>query len=91
MNFFPSFNYHFQLHIWLCSDKLVKLFNVKDRNGIDELDFSPLEGHTYAVNHVEFSKDGSLLATCSQDGCTTLWNPFVIKQYVKNIIIAHFN
>ncbi|CAH0551749.1 unnamed protein product [Brassicogethes aeneus] len=57
-------------------DKLVKLFNVvEENNNIEEVSWSPLEGHTYAINHVEFSKDGNMLASCSLDGCTTLWNP----------------
>ncbi|XP_019872433.2 WD repeat, SAM and U-box domain-containing protein 1 isoform X2 [Aethina tumida] len=57
-------------------DKLVRLFNViEENNNIEETTWSPLEGHTYAINHVEFSKDGTMLASCSLDGCTSLWNP----------------
>uniref|UniRef100_A0A1Y1JZX4 WD repeat, SAM and U-box domain-containing protein 1 n=2 Tax=Photinus pyralis TaxID=7054 RepID=A0A1Y1JZX4_PHOPY len=57
------------------SDKLVKLFKVDENNAIEETDSSPLDGHSYSVNHVEFSKDGSRLATCSLDGCTIIWDP----------------
>ncbi|KAF5304797.1 hypothetical protein FQR65_LT07814 [Abscondita terminalis] len=57
------------------SDKMVKLFNIDENNVIEETSSSPLDAHTYSVNHVEFSKDGSLLATCSLDGCTIIWDP----------------
>ena len=33
-----------------------------------------LSGHTRAVLHCEFSQDGELLATCSADKTTLLWN-----------------
>ncbi|KAL3278537.1 hypothetical protein HHI36_024256 [Cryptolaemus montrouzieri] len=56
-------------------DKSVKLFSLDDTNSIAELSQSPLEGHTYAVNYLDISRDGLKLATCSQDGCTFLWNP----------------
>lgn len=58
----------------------MRLFTVsEENNNIEELDYSPLEGHTYAINHIEFSKDGSMLASCSLDGCTTIWNTSVRK------------
>ncbi|KAK9723454.1 U-box domain [Popillia japonica] len=58
------------------SDKMVRLFTVDPtREGIlEEMDGSPLEGHSYSVNHIEFSKDGLLLASSSLDGWTFLWN-----------------
>ncbi|KAL1513281.1 hypothetical protein ABEB36_002707 [Hypothenemus hampei] len=57
-------------------DKYVRLFKIGDENNnIEELNISPLEGHTYAINYVEFSKDGSKLASSSLDGCTVIWNP----------------
>lgn len=34
-----------------------------------------LLGHTNSVNCVEFSKDGSLIASCSQDQTVRLWSP----------------
>ncbi|KAJ8924304.1 hypothetical protein NQ315_007097 [Exocentrus adspersus] len=56
-------------------DKLVRLFKVgEENNNIEELEYSPLEGHTYAINHVEFSHNGSKIASCSLDGCTTVWD-----------------
>lgn len=56
----------------------MKLFRiVEENNNIEELNCSPLEGHTYSVNHVEFSNDGTMLASCSLDGGTVIWNPEV--------------
>ncbi|KAK9884031.1 hypothetical protein WA026_004964 [Henosepilachna vigintioctopunctata] len=56
-------------------DKTVKLLSLEQDNNLIELLHSPLEGHTYAVNYLDISKDGTKLATCSQDGCTFIWNP----------------
>lgn len=58
---------------------MVRLFTVDPtREGIlEEMDGSPLEGHSYSVNHIEFSKDGLLLASSSLDGWTFLWNSHV--------------
>lgn len=74
------------MQIKICfRDKLVRLFKVgEENNNIEELDYSPLEGHTYAINHVEFSKDGSMLASCSLDGCTNIWNASVKQIINKN-------
>ncbi|XP_018329595.1 WD repeat, SAM and U-box domain-containing protein 1 [Agrilus planipennis] len=59
----------------ILSDKLVKLFKIHDNMNIDELSFLHLdESHTYPVLHVEFSKSGKMLATCSLDGCAIVWN-----------------
>nr|XP_023030381.1 WD repeat, SAM and U-box domain-containing protein 1-like isoform X1 [Leptinotarsa decemlineata]XP_023030382.1 WD repeat, SAM and U-box domain-containing protein 1-like isoform X1 [Leptinotarsa decemlineata]XP_023030383.1 WD repeat, SAM and U-box domain-containing protein 1-like isoform X1 [Leptinotarsa decemlineata] len=56
-------------------DKLIRLFRISgENNSIEELGYSPLEGHTYTINHVEFSKNGQMLASCSLDGCTIIWN-----------------
>ncbi|GJQ86807.1 hypothetical protein Trydic_g5595 [Trypoxylus dichotomus] len=59
------------------SDKLVRLFKVDPNREeiLEEIESSPLDGHSYSVNHVEFSKDGSLLASSSLDGWTLIWNP----------------
>lgn len=68
--------------IWFFfSDKMVRLFKVdSNRSGVlEEMDFSPLEGHTYSVNHVEFSTKGDMLASCSLDGWTIVWS-VVINQ-----------
>jgi WD40 repeat protein len=55
-------------------DKLVRLFKVvEENNNVEEISWSPLEGHTYPVNYVEFSRDGTKLASCSLDGCTNIW------------------
>lgn len=39
-----------------------------------EKNFSPIEGHKYSVNYVEFSPCGTMLASCSLDGTTMIWN-----------------
>lgn len=41
---------------------------------IHEKSFSPLDAHTYSVNYVEFSPCGSMLASCSLDGTSLVWN-----------------
>lgn len=62
----------------LTRDKYIRLFKIaEENNNIDEVSQSPFEGHTYAINHVEFSKDGTKLASSSLDGCTFIWNPQV--------------
>lgn len=40
----------------------------------EERSFSPLDAHKYSVNYVEFSPCGSMLASCSLDGSTIIWN-----------------
>lgn len=66
-------------------DKYIRLFKVgEENNNVEELSSSPLEGHTYAINHVEFSKNGDKLASSSLDGCTFIWNTQV-KNPIKNI------
>ncbi|XP_011630777.1 WD repeat, SAM and U-box domain-containing protein 1-like isoform X1 [Pogonomyrmex barbatus] len=62
-------------------DKLVRMWSVEmeEEDGeevikILEKPFSPLDAHTYSVNYVEFSPCGSMLASCSLDGTTLLWN-----------------
>lgn len=44
---------------------------------MEELQSSPIDGHSYAIHNVEFSSDGSMLATCSLDGSANIWNPLV--------------
>ncbi|XP_062826700.1 WD repeat, SAM and U-box domain-containing protein 1 isoform X2 [Anolis carolinensis] len=55
-----------------CSlDKTVRLYSLSN---FEELPYSPLEGHTYAVHCCCFSPLGHVLASCSTDGNTVLWN-----------------
>ncbi|CAH1113976.1 unnamed protein product [Psylliodes chrysocephalus] len=56
-------------------DKLIHIFKIiNEPNWIEELCFSPFEGHTFAINYVEFSSNGKMLASCSLDGCTIIWD-----------------
>ncbi|EZA49221.1 WD repeat, SAM and U-box domain-containing protein [Ooceraea biroi] len=62
-------------------DKLVRIWSVEteEEEGeevikIQEKPFSPLDAHTYSVNYVEFSPCGSMLASCSLDGTTLVWD-----------------
>ncbi|XP_050306256.1 WD repeat, SAM and U-box domain-containing protein 1-like isoform X2 [Anthonomus grandis grandis] len=65
-------------------DKCIRLFKVmEENNNVEELCNSPLEGHTYAINYVEFSKDGTKLASSSLDGCTFIWNPQNGEKYLS--------
>ncbi|XP_074072021.1 WD repeat, SAM and U-box domain-containing protein 1 isoform X3 [Macrotis lagotis] len=55
-----------------CSlDKTIRLYSL---NGFNELPYSPLKCHTYAVHCCCFSPSGHILASCSTDGTTVLWN-----------------
>ncbi|XP_066468133.1 WD repeat, SAM and U-box domain-containing protein 1 [Tiliqua scincoides] len=55
-----------------CSlDKTVRLYTL---SSFEELAYSPLKGHTYAVHCCCFSSSGHILASCSTDGNTVLWN-----------------
>lgn len=68
----------FFTHVCIFRDKLVRLFKIaEENNNSEELPISPFEGHTYAINHVEFSRDGDMLASCSLDGSTIIWDPTV--------------
>lgn len=61
--------------IYISRDKLIRLFQVQEENNnVEEISWSPLESHTYPVNHVEFSQSGTKLASCSLDGCTNIWD-----------------
>lgn len=56
----------------------MKLFKITgENNNVEELSYSPLEGHTYAINHIEFSNNGDMLASCSLDGGTIIWDAAV--------------
>ncbi|KAG8559892.1 hypothetical protein GDO81_017481 [Engystomops pustulosus] len=55
-----------------CSlDKTIRIYSLKD---FQEVSFSPLRGHTYAVHCCCFSPNQTVLASCSTDGKTILWN-----------------
>ncbi|NXS08944.1 WSDU1 protein, partial [Neodrepanis coruscans] len=53
------------------SDKTVRVYSLST---LAELPFSPLRGHAYAVHCCRFSPSGRLLASCSTDGTTALWD-----------------
>ncbi|XP_015111511.1 WD repeat, SAM and U-box domain-containing protein 1 [Diachasma alloeum] len=67
-------------------DKLVRIWELQEEENSNEeetLDanikftekaFSPIDGHKYSINHVDFSPCGSMLASCSLDGTTMIWN-----------------
>ncbi|XP_068101813.1 WD repeat, SAM and U-box domain-containing protein 1 [Hyperolius riggenbachi] len=55
-----------------CSlDKTIRVYSLSD---YEEVAFSPLRGHTYAVHCCCFSPNQTVLASCSTDGRTILWN-----------------
>ncbi|XP_024591661.1 WD repeat, SAM and U-box domain-containing protein 1 isoform X4 [Neophocaena asiaeorientalis asiaeorientalis] len=55
-----------------CSlDKPIRLYSLSD---FSELPHSPLKSHTYAVHCCCFSASGHILASCSTDGTTVLWD-----------------
>uniref|UniRef100_A0A8D0HPJ7 WD repeat, SAM and U-box domain-containing protein 1 n=1 Tax=Sphenodon punctatus TaxID=8508 RepID=A0A8D0HPJ7_SPHPU len=55
-----------------CSlDKTIRLYSLSN---FTELPYSPLKGHTYSVHCCCFSPSGQILASCSTDGTTVLWN-----------------
>uniref|UniRef100_A0A0C9RPS9 WDSUB1_0 protein n=1 Tax=Fopius arisanus TaxID=64838 RepID=A0A0C9RPS9_9HYME len=66
-------------------DKLVRIWEMQEENSNEdeisvadikfiEKGYSPIDGHKYSINHVEFSPCGSMLASCSLDGTTIIWN-----------------
>uniref|UniRef100_A0A8C5TE57 WD repeat, SAM and U-box domain-containing protein 1 n=1 Tax=Malurus cyaneus samueli TaxID=2593467 RepID=A0A8C5TE57_9PASS len=55
-----------------CSlDKTIRVYSLSN---FAELPYSPLKGHRYAVHCCCFSLSGGLLASCSTDGTTALWD-----------------
>lgn len=57
---------------------------------IHEKPFSPLDAHTYSVNYVEFSPCGSMLASCSLDGTTLVWNTEVRLLHGNGIVFFSY-
>ncbi|XP_076678965.1 WD repeat, SAM and U-box domain-containing protein 1 isoform X2 [Andrena cerasifolii] len=69
-------------------DKLVRVWSLEEEEAeavaeaedsvvgmkCQEKPYSPLDGHKYSINHVEFSPCGSMLASCSLDGTAIVWN-----------------
>ena len=57
------------------SDHLIRLWNW-DSNTKEFLEDvkSPFKHHTYAVNEVRFSPQGTMLATGSTDGTAAIWD-----------------
>lgn len=62
------------LFIFFNSDRNVILWNWTEER--IPSDSTVLKGHRYAVNQVDFSRE-SLLASCSLDGTTLIWDPRV--------------
>ncbi|XP_042215697.1 WD repeat, SAM and U-box domain-containing protein 1-like isoform X2 [Homarus americanus] len=56
------------------SDKSVRVFKWQVGDQFVEVGYSPLLGHTYAVNCVNFSPYGTKLASASTDGSTIIWD-----------------
>ncbi|NXU53948.1 WSDU1 protein, partial [Turnix velox] len=55
-----------------CSlDKTIRVYSL---DNFTELPYSPLKGHTYAIHCCCFSPSGLVLASCSTDGTTMVWD-----------------
>lgn len=69
-----------------CSnDKTVRIWNLDESGRFVESAVSPLTGHKYGVNAVQFSLLGTILASCSIDGTVMLWNAQVSPQPYPNL------
>ncbi|XP_066977665.1 WD repeat, SAM and U-box domain-containing protein 1-like isoform X3 [Macrobrachium rosenbergii] len=56
------------------SDKSVRIYKWQVGDKFLEVKYSPLIGHTYAVNSINFSPFGTKLASASTDGSTIIWD-----------------
>ena len=59
-------------------DKSVRVYKWQVGDSFIEVKYSPLIGHTYAVNSIDFSPFGTKLASASTDGTTIIWDVKVI-------------
>lgn len=66
---------------------MVRLWVRNAEGRFDESESSPMEGHRYGVNQVEFSPNGELLASCSVDGSTILWDVGVSYEKYQIVLI----
>lgn len=73
-------------------DKLIRIWTIESEEEetdseitmkFQEKSYSPLDGHKYSINHVEFSPCGRMLASCSLDGTVVIWNTEVILHIFK--------
>ncbi|XP_033185923.2 WD repeat, SAM and U-box domain-containing protein 1 isoform X1 [Bombus vancouverensis nearcticus] len=63
-------------------DKLIRVWSIETEEEANaeiitkfqEKSYSPLDGHKYSINHVEFSPCGRMLASCSLDGTVIIWD-----------------
>ena len=79
-------------------DKLIRVWNIEIEEEEDSLmsgemtikfhekAYSPLDGHKYSINHVEFSPCGNMLASCSLDGTAIIWNTEVM--FPKVLVVS---
>ncbi|XP_068217034.1 WD repeat, SAM and U-box domain-containing protein 1-like isoform X2 [Palaemon carinicauda] len=56
------------------SDKSIRVYKWQVGDQFVEVKYSPLIGHTYAVNSIHFSPFGTKLASASTDGSTIIWD-----------------
>ena len=70
-----AFEYSVKTNIFYFSDKLIRLFswNTKSKAFVED-EKSPLRHHTFSVNEVRFSPQGTMLVTGSSDGTAVIWD-----------------
>ena len=79
------------MRIFFQSDHLIRLWHW-DSNGkvFVEDAKSPIKHHTYAVNEVRFSPQGTMLATGSTDGTAAIWDLAVRKLCIFYLHISYY-
>ncbi len=72
------------------SDHMVRIWKL-DANSKQYLEDprSPLKHHTYAVNEVRFSPQGTMLATGSTDGSTVVWD-LAVRRVLILIVFTRY-